>query len=71
MRVLVISLIMMSVLPMVGCTKTVNSPKMSCVGWKQITLQAGTAGYMSKNDSVAAREVLSHNLYGKSLGCWA
>lgn len=61
---------MISVLPMVGCTNTVNSSKINCAGWKKIHLQAGTAGYLSKNDTVAARDILSHNTYGQSLGCW-
>ena len=61
---------MISVVALTGCTPTVNKSLLPCAGWKDIPVKTGTAVYLSNKDTLAAKRIITHNEFGKELGCW-
>lgn len=57
--------LLLTVILVASCTETGRNE--GCAGWKPIRLAPSTIDALTDQD---AREILSHNRFGRERGCW-
>lgn len=50
-----------------GCAPTVSN---SCAGWKAIYMGADTPAWLIAHDRQTLADIVAHNEFGQSQGCW-
>lgn len=41
-----------------------------CAGWRPIKVAEATVGYLNANDKPALEDLIGHQEFGQSQGCW-